>query len=133
MRAALAGALYFLVVFAAGFVLGILRVLVVAPRLGELAAVLVEVPLLLVASWLVCRAITRRLAIPHHRPDRLVMSVVAFCLLISIETVLGYYAFGRSLESQRALMATAAGAVGLGGQIVFALFPLLQSGRRNAA
>ena len=39
-RAVPAGAVYFLLVFLAGFVLGTFRVLVVLPRIGELAAVL---------------------------------------------------------------------------------------------
>ncbi len=53
-----AAALYFLLVFGAGFVLGIGRVLLVVPLLGERVAELLEMPLMLAvivttARWLV--------------------------------------------------------------------------------
>lgn len=53
-----AAVLYFLLVFGAGFVLGIGRVLIVVPLLGERTAELLEMPLMLgvivaAASWLV--------------------------------------------------------------------------------
>ncbi len=133
MQAALAGALYFLVVFGAGFALGTIRTLAIEPSLGALGAVLVELPLILAASWFSCRTITRSLAVPHRFALRLVMGGVAFCLLIFVETAMAFYGFGRSLEVQVALLASPAGAVGLSGQIAFALFPLVQSSRRNAA
>ena len=54
-RSLLAGAAYFAVVFATGFALGVVRVLVTAPRLGETGAVLLEVPIILAASWFAAR------------------------------------------------------------------------------
>ncbi len=54
MRAVLAGVLYFGLVFALGFILGTLRVLVLEPRLGSTGAVLLELPVMLAASWLLC-------------------------------------------------------------------------------
>lgn len=60
MRILQAAALYFLVVFGAGFVLGIGRILVMVPLLGERTAELLEMPLMLgvivaTAAWLVRR------------------------------------------------------------------------------
>jgi hypothetical protein len=49
------------VVFFVGFILGTVRVLLIAPRLGETAAVLLETPVMLVASWFVCRWYVKRL------------------------------------------------------------------------
>jgi subtilisin len=49
-----AGAAYFAVVFMAGFMLGVLRVVVLVPRFGETAAVLAELPVILLISWIVC-------------------------------------------------------------------------------
>ena len=44
-------ALYAAIVFALGFALGTLRILFLAPVAGELAAAIVEVPLMLALSW----------------------------------------------------------------------------------
>lgn len=53
MRALKAGAIYFVAVFTLGFCLGVLRTLVLVPRLGETLAVLAELPVILAASWLI--------------------------------------------------------------------------------
>jgi len=50
MMLAPAAGVYFGVVFAAAFGLGVLRVLLLAPVIGPLAAVAVEVPLVLALS-----------------------------------------------------------------------------------
>ena len=41
-RAIAAAVVYFALAFAAGFVLGTVRVMLVGPRIGEIAAVLIE-------------------------------------------------------------------------------------------
>ena len=56
-----AGALYAIIVFVIGFILGTIRVLLVAPRLGETIAVIIEAPVILTASWFVCRWCVKRL------------------------------------------------------------------------
>ena len=50
-RSSIAGAAYFLAVFAAGFLLAPIRQFVLVPRIGEVAAVLLEAPLMLAAIW----------------------------------------------------------------------------------
>jgi hypothetical protein len=60
MRAAAAAAvLYFLAAFGAGFLLGPIRVLVLEPRLGAFAAVLIEAPLLLAANVVAAPVVPR--------------------------------------------------------------------------
>jgi hypothetical protein len=81
-----AAALYVAIVFAAGFVLGTLRVLVVEPAFGPVIAVLLELPVLLVISWLVCTRIIGWFNIPATTIDCLVMGALAFGLLMIIET-----------------------------------------------
>jgi hypothetical protein len=61
-----AGALYALTVFLIGFILGTIRVLIIVPRLGETAAVLLETPLILAASWFFCRWCVDRLDVPRR-------------------------------------------------------------------
>jgi hypothetical protein len=53
-RAIEAGALYAITVFLIGFILGSMRILLVAPRLGETTAVIFEAPTMLAVSWFVC-------------------------------------------------------------------------------
>ena len=51
---------YVLPVFAVAFLLGALRVTLVAPRIGPLAAVALELPLVLALSWVVAGRVLRR-------------------------------------------------------------------------
>ena len=126
MHAALAGALYFLVVYVAGFALGVVRVLLVAPRLGATRAVLLELPFMLAASWVACRWIVRRLVVPPSAGARLIMGGCAFALLMLAETAMGVLVFDQTPASQIAPLGELAGMIGLGGQMMFALLPLLQ-------
>jgi hypothetical protein len=66
MQVLRAAVLYFLLVFGAGFVLGIWRVLVVVPLLGERAAELLEMPLMLAVIVAAARWVVR-----HKLDDRL--------------------------------------------------------------
>jgi hypothetical protein len=124
--AAAAGAVYFLIVFLIGFALGAIRVFLVAPRLGELTAVLLELPLMLAASWMVCRFLIRRMAVTADVAARLLMGLTGFALLMLAEMVLGFIGFGRSLDMQLAALAQPAGLIGLAGQMAFGAIPLLQ-------
>jgi hypothetical protein len=128
-----AGAAYFGLVFAVGFVLGTVRTLWVAdaPGAGRLAAVLVELPIMLAASWFLCGAVVRRFGVPATRGARLVMGGLAFGLLIGAETLLGTLLFGRSVAAQFALYREASYALGLAAQVVFGAMPLWRL-RRDA-
>jgi hypothetical protein len=123
-RAVAAGGLYFAFVFAAGFALGTLRVLVLAPALGDTGAVALELPLMLAISWLACGVVLRRLAVPATVATRLVMGGFAFALLIGAETALGVLGFGRTLGEQIATWRALPAQLGLVAQLAFALFPL---------
>jgi hypothetical protein len=124
-----AGAFYALIVFLIGLVIGSLRVLLLAPRLGETAAVALETPFMLAASWFVCRWCVDRLDVPRT-PARSVMGAVAFVALASAEFGLSIFIFGRSTTEHLASYASVPGAIGLIAQIVFATFPVVQVWRR---
>jgi hypothetical protein len=124
-----AGALYAIIVFLIGFILGTIRVLLVAPRLGETTAVILEAPMMLAASWFVCRWCVRRLDVGRTVPTRSLMGLVAFLVLVSAEVGLGAV-FGRSLVDQLAAFKFSPGAIGLGAQAIFAMFPVIQGWRR---
>ena len=128
MRPAIAaGALYFLAAFAAGFVLGALRVTTIVPRMGELAAVLLELPLMLAASWWFSRRILAHRTPEFSRNQALAMGAAAFVMLMAAETLLGLTAFSRPLAEQWHRLLTPQGALGLSGQVAFALIPWFQT------
>jgi hypothetical protein len=126
LRTAAPGAAYFAVVFAVGFALGTVRTLLLAPSLGALLAVLIELPLMLVASWFACAWVLRRWQVPAEVGSRLTMGAVAFALLIIAEIALSLTAFDRSISDYFRELTTTHGLVGLAGQIVFALIPLVR-------
>ena len=79
----LTAALYFASVFAFAFVMGVARVLVVAPRLGQTIAVVVEVPIVLLVSWVVARHLIRdRL---FGLADRVALGSIALALTMASE------------------------------------------------
>ena len=125
-----AGVVYFLAVFAIGFVLGAIRVTFVIPRIGALAAVCIEVPVMLALAWLVCAAIVRRFAVPPTVAARLAMGGIAFALLMLAELALAVLLFGRTPAQHWGRYHGLAEQVGLAGQVAFALFPLWIARRR---
>jgi hypothetical protein len=124
-----AAALYAVVAFAAGFVLGAVRVALVAPRFGPLAAVALETPLMLAVSWLACGLALRRFPV-HGRRQSLAMGAVAFGLLMAAELALGVLAFGQTPAGFLRALVQPPGALGLAAQLAFALLPALRTGVR---
>lgn len=133
MRQALsAGVVYAIALFGLGFVLGTLRVLLVVPMLGELGATLIELPLMLAASYFVCRAIVRRWQLPADHHARAAMAFSFLFLLLSFETILGLTLLGRTVAEQAAAFASPSGIAGLAAQTASALFAFIveRPGRR---
>ena len=124
-RALLAATAFFIALFALGFVLGTIRVLFVAPQVGSLIAVLMEVPVMLHA----CRLTVRRWRVADTLAIRGAMVVWFLMLLAVFEATLGKLLFERTLAEQMAALATSAGLIGISAQIAAALLPLF-IGRR---
>jgi hypothetical protein len=118
-RAALA---YWAVVFALGFVLGSLRVLWLAPLVGLVPATLIELPLMLGASWWASGWLVRRFAIAD-KGAALAMGGIAFALLMAAECAVGVGMMGLTPGQWLADFAQPHAAIGLAGQVVFALMP----------
>jgi hypothetical protein len=121
-----AGFLYFLILFLVGFLFGTIRVLLVVPRIGELWAVLFEVPLMLAISWWVCRKISLQILKVWEMQSRILMGGSAFLLLILSEILLSLLVFDRTAGEYFQGFTTLAGLVGLLGQIAFGFIPILQ-------
>lgn len=112
---------YFAGVFALAFVVGIGRTLWLAPRVGAVAAVLAELPVILAVSWLWSRHLLRRHPLPR-RTQALAMGAAAFALLMAAERGLALL-LGQSAGQWLGSLATPAGALGLAGQLGFAAMP----------
>ncbi|MBI1339771.1 hypothetical protein GC169_06125 [bacterium] len=126
------GVVYAALVFAVGFALGVVRVLVLAPAVGPLAAVAIELPFMLLASWVACAATERVARIGSREGQALVAGAIAFVMLLVMEAVLGA-AMGRSLVAWLRDWLTPAGATGLVGQLLFALVPWIRARSRRRA
>ena len=125
-RSLTAGAAYFAIVFAIGFVLGTIRTLWVSSHIGELRAVIIELPIILAASWLVCGWIISRTSLSYKLAERAIMGAVAFALLMTAEISLSVFAFGNDWSEHLAKIASTVGAIGLLGQLTFAAMPLFR-------
>ena len=100
-----AGATYFAVVFLFAFVFGTNRVLIVAPHVGETTGVLLETPVILAISWVICRWCVNWFRVASGNGTRLLMGVVAFGLLSATELSVSVFVFG----SRRTTKASLAG------------------------
>jgi hypothetical protein len=131
-RALIAGAAYFLALFASGFVLGTVRVMFITPRTGELLATLMEVPVMLIVAFFICRWMVRQWHVPRGIAVRWIMVPWFLALLMIFETLLGIMLFGRTVTEQWAALSSPAGMLGLSAQIVAALLPLFVGDGKQA-
>jgi hypothetical protein len=120
---------YFAVVFTAAFAFGALRVTLIAPQTGPLVAVALEVPLILGLSWLVAGRVLRRWPLPLAKA--LAMGGLAFVVLMLAEFSLAYALSGQPPSAYAASFLTGPGALGLAGQIGFALIPAIRAQTRG--
>lgn len=122
MRVGQAAVIYWGIVFALGFVLGTVRVLWVIPRVGLLPATVLELPIILTASWFAAGWIVRRFAIGGQR-EALILGGLAFVLLMAAECALAAVLAGESPAQWLAGLRQPHALLGLAGQMVFALMP----------
>jgi hypothetical protein len=123
-----AGIVYFASVFALGFALGTVRTLFVhdAPSDGRLLGVLIELPIMISASWFLCRSVIRRFAVVATIAARVVMGGFAFALLMLAELLVGALLFGRTAAEHFLLYRDPSYGLGLMAQLAFALMPMVQ-------
>ncbi len=114
---------YFVVVFVVGFTLGTLRVLLVVPVLGQRYAELLEMPLMIGASFLAARWIVRRFRIPASAGRRLPVGLIALALLIAAELSIALPTRGIGLMEYVASRDPVAGSAYLFALGAFALMP----------
>ncbi|MGE0358809.1 MAG: hypothetical protein AB7P08_18040 [Burkholderiales bacterium] len=125
MGAFRAGALYFAIVFGAGFLLGPVRVLWLVPKVGERVAELLEAPVMLAVIVLAARAVVRRLAPPATVAARLATGLSALALMLAAEFGLVLWLRGLTLADYFAQRDPVAALVYYALLGVFAMLPLL--------
>ncbi len=122
MRVGTAAVTYWAIVFALGFVLGTVRVLWVIPMVGLMPATLLELPIILTASWFASGWILRRFAIATRR-EALSLGVLAFAVLMAAECALAGVLSGQTPAQWLAGLRQPHALLGLAGQVAFALMP----------
>ena len=110
MQAVKAGALYFALVFGAGFVLGTVRTLWVVPRVGARTAELMEMPIMLAVTIVAARWTVLRLSVPIMWSARLGMGCMALVLMLIAEFGFVLWIRGLTLKQYFATREPVAGA-----------------------
>jgi len=119
---------YFASVFFIGFVLGVARTLWIAPRLGERVAELVEIPVMVVASFLVARVLMSRAAHVEIRAATLV-GLAALALLLCAELAVVAFVRGQTLVDYVASRDPVSGSAYAIALLLFAAMPAVISHR----
>lgn len=120
-----AGALYFSLVYAIGFVLGTIRILWIVPSVGARIAELIEMPFLFVVTVLAARWVIRRLSFSYTPAGRLSMRFVGLGLLLAAEFVVAFWLQHLTVAEYFARQDPVAKTVYLVLLGVFAVMPLL--------
>lgn len=111
LRSFKAGAVYCLLLYVIGFLLGATRELLLAPRLGVMVASALEAIPMLAAIFHFAPLIARRFGIPPKSGGRLLMGVFGLVLLIGAEIAMTRAMRGLSPEQWLAHFASFEGAI----------------------
>jgi hypothetical protein len=118
---------YFLLVFGAGFFLGVVRTLWIVPRVGTRNAELLEMPLMLVAMVLAARWVHRRF--PGGRSAGLGVGLIALGLLLAAELAVGMALRGATPVEALLNRDPVTGPLYYSSLVVFAVLPWILSRR----
>jgi hypothetical protein len=121
-----AGLVYFALVLGTGFVLGVVRVPFLVPRLGERWAELAEMPIMAAAIFFAAGYILRRFPEVRSRGQSLVVGFLALALAICAELGLAVTLQSQTLAEYVGSRDRVSGSVYLLMLVVFALMPRLR-------
>jgi hypothetical protein len=127
-----AAALYFVIVFSVGFVLGPVRIFWLEPMIGPAAATLCEAPLLLAAMMFAAFWVPAKIGVPLNTWSLLKLGLIALGILILADISVGTAIRGITWAEQFAYFVTPAGLMYLSLLAVFALMPTLLNKRSTA-
>ena len=121
-----AGLLYFAMVLGTGFLLGVIRVSLVVPCLGERWAELAEMPIMAAAIFCAAGYILRRFPEIQHHNRSLIAGFLALTLAVCAELGLAVVLQNRPLADYLGSRDKVSGSVYLCMLVVFALMPRLR-------
>jgi hypothetical protein len=121
-----AGLVYFALVLGTGFVLGVLRVPFLVPRIGERWAELAEMPVMAAAIFFAAGYILRRFPEVHSSGRSLVVGLLALALAVCAELGLAVALQSQTLAEYIGSRDRVSGSVYLLMLVVFALMPRLR-------
>ncbi|MGL5362310.1 MAG: hypothetical protein ACRDBH_05485 [Bosea sp. (in: a-proteobacteria)] len=121
-----AALLFGLGLFGIGFLLAIPRELLLKPSLGEMGAVMVELPVVLGLSWHLARLLMRGSRFAWQLMPRLVTGAGALACLLMAEILLSVLALGQTWAAAFASIITPKGLAGLAAQALACSFPSMQ-------
>ncbi len=124
-------AVYFAIVFGAGFALGPIRILVLAPKIGERTAELLEMPVMLAVSAATAHWVLRRFPVPARTGLRLALGFLALLFMLLAEFALVVRLRNITIEQYFATRDPISGAAYYLSLLLFALFPSLLDRRRT--
>ena len=122
-RAFKAGAVYFLLLYVIGFLLGATRELLLAPRFGVVVASVLEALPMLAAIIHFAPLIARRFGVAPKSAGRIVMGLAGLTLLIGAEIVMTRVMRGLSPEQWLAHFASVEGVIYAALLAAFAAMP----------
>jgi hypothetical protein len=126
LKTILAGFAYFAIVLGTGFVLGVVRVPFIVPRIGERWAELSEMPIMAATIYFAAGYILRRFPEIHTRSRSLVVGFLALALAVCAELGLAVRLQSRTLAEYLGSRDKVSGSVYLAMLLVFAMMPRLR-------
>jgi hypothetical protein len=119
--------MYFLLVFAVGWILGPIRELWAVPHFGRMAAMLGEAVIMLIAMIVAAQWVIRRFDVPRTLGTTLSIGLIAIGLLFPAEIAGVVWVRGLSLQEYIASFVTAPGVISLVMFMLFAVMPTLST------
>jgi len=127
LKAIQAGVVYAVAVFGFAFLTGALRTFAITSTgAPPVLAVAIELPVLLLVSWVICGLLLERMHVPAEAGVRLLMGAVALIVMLSGEFTLSALVIGRTLPDFLASYENPEAMLGLIGQLAFAAFPVIR-------
>jgi hypothetical protein len=126
-RIAVTALFYFALVFGAGFLLGPIRILLLEPRLGPVAATLSEAPIMVAVTLFSAWWVPRLTGVRRNPVPLLLVGVIALALLEAADLAVGVLLRRMSATAVLSHFATPEGAIYAVLLILFAAMPLLMS------
>jgi len=122
---------YFAFVFGAGFILGVVRVVLLVPRFGERAGELIEMPFMLAAIYFVARHLVRRESSRINVFGWSLIGGIALLLLLAVEFGVVLTLRGLTVAEFVAGRDRVSGSVYIASLLLYAAMPWLLYYRRS--